>query len=86
MRSCNDVNGNCANRRSRLTTAVAGHCAVAAAATHPSTHPPKYVWLQAAGRDVKAITLEAGRSLVLYRHAGCVYCSDVYSTAVRALA
>jgi hypothetical protein len=25
MRSCNDVNGNCANRRSRLTTAVAGH-------------------------------------------------------------
>jgi hypothetical protein len=25
MRSCNDENGNCANRRSRLTTAVAGH-------------------------------------------------------------
>jgi hypothetical protein len=25
MRSCNDVNGNCANRRSRLITAVAGH-------------------------------------------------------------
>jgi hypothetical protein len=25
VRSCNDVNGNCANRRSRLTTAVAGH-------------------------------------------------------------
>jgi hypothetical protein len=25
MRSCNDVNGNCADRRSRLTTAVAGH-------------------------------------------------------------
>jgi hypothetical protein len=25
MRSCNDVNGNCANRRSRLTTEVAGH-------------------------------------------------------------
>jgi hypothetical protein len=25
MRSCNDVNGSCANRRSRLTTAVAGH-------------------------------------------------------------
>jgi hypothetical protein len=25
MRSCNNVNGNCANRRSRLTTAVAGH-------------------------------------------------------------
>jgi hypothetical protein len=25
MRSCNDVNGNCVNRRSRLTTAVAGH-------------------------------------------------------------
>jgi hypothetical protein len=24
MRSCNDVEGNCANRRSRLTTAVAG--------------------------------------------------------------
>jgi hypothetical protein len=25
IRSCNDVNGNCANRRSRLSTAVAGH-------------------------------------------------------------
>jgi hypothetical protein len=25
MRSCNEVNGSCANRRSRLTTAVAGH-------------------------------------------------------------
>jgi hypothetical protein len=25
MKSCNDVNGNCAHRRSRLTTAVAGH-------------------------------------------------------------
>jgi hypothetical protein len=25
MRSCNDVNGTCANRRSRLTTAGAGH-------------------------------------------------------------
>jgi hypothetical protein len=25
MRSCNDVNGNCANRRSCLTTAVDGH-------------------------------------------------------------
>jgi hypothetical protein len=25
MRSCNDVSGNCANRRSRLTTVVAGH-------------------------------------------------------------
>jgi hypothetical protein len=25
MRSCNDENGKCANRRSRLTTAVAGH-------------------------------------------------------------
>jgi hypothetical protein len=25
MRSCNGVNGKCANRRSRLTTAVAGH-------------------------------------------------------------
>jgi hypothetical protein len=25
MRSWNDVNGSCANRRSRLTTAVAGH-------------------------------------------------------------
>jgi hypothetical protein len=25
MRSCSEVNGNCANRRSRLTTAVAGH-------------------------------------------------------------
>jgi hypothetical protein len=25
IRSCTDVNGNCANRRSQLTTAVAGH-------------------------------------------------------------
>jgi hypothetical protein len=29
MRSCNDVNGNCANRRSRLTTAAAVHCVIA---------------------------------------------------------
>jgi hypothetical protein len=25
MRACNDINGNCANRRSRLTIAVTGH-------------------------------------------------------------
>lgn len=37
-----------------------------------------------AGREVKAVTLKAGRTLVLYRHEGKVYCSDVYSTAVGA--
>lgn len=34
-----------------------------------------------AQRDVKAITLAAGRTLVLYKHQGIVYCSDVNSTA-----
>jgi len=36
-----------------------------------------------AGREVKAVTLKAGRTLVLYRHEGKVYCSDVYSTAYK---
>ncbi|KAF5835966.1 hypothetical protein DUNSADRAFT_6631 [Dunaliella salina] len=36
-----------------------------------------------AGREVKAKTLEAGRTIMLYRHKGTIYCSDVESSTYK---
>ncbi|KAJ9525894.1 hypothetical protein QJQ45_009232 [Haematococcus lacustris] len=45
--------------------------------------PDVEAFFQAAGKDVKAFPLAAGRTVVLYRYKGGVYCSDVNSTAYK---